>query len=152
MTVHALHWRTPGCSIDCIARSHDPAAHEAWGRMTSGPVVVRTGPLVVNLSAGTVVVDGDAVRLSRLEWRILEYLARQVGCLVTNDALISAVWGPACVNPTLMTRGPRHRGRVDLHMLRVRLAGLRRRLGPAGRLVTTVHDIGRRLEQERPLS
>ncbi len=39
--------------------------------------------------------DGEEVRLTPTEWRLLEPLARQPGHLVTHEELLRSAWGPA---------------------------------------------------------
>lgn len=50
-------WSSPGCAVTCAERRHDPVAHERWAyalallhaSIRERPVIVRTGPLVINL-------------------------------------------------------------------------------------------------------
>ena len=140
-------WRMPGCDDRCRPRIHDPYAHEAFGRMMAGPTLVVTGPLTVNLTDSTASVHGADVPLSNLEWRILVELARRAGQVVPAEHLIALVWGPEYVRPGLLLckRSGRHE-RADLHTLRVRITGLRARLGPAARRVVAVRGRGYQLD------
>lgn len=58
--------------------------------------------------------DGVAVRLTPTEWGILALLVRHPGKLITQQHLLSAVWGPAYEKET--------------NYLRVYMAQLRRKL------------------------
>lgn len=150
MTVSPItNWQLPGCGPACRPRQHDPIQHEEWGRQNAGPQVVETGPLTVNLTAGTATVNGGPVALSRIEWHLLAVLARRVGELITADELIVDVWGRNALSPSnIRRRANGYTERFDHHRLRVNIARLRARLGPAGRLVTMTIGRGYRLEVE----
>lgn len=136
---------------------HDPVAHEAYGarRADEGgeQYVVRTGPLVIDLSRQEAANDGHPLEFFRMrgqsmeqigtsqpsQWRLLEILAVNVGRTVTYRAL---AW---------MLFGCPEAGRYEFHHLRVIASRLRARMGDASRLVVTVPGIGLRLEKETPL-
>ncbi|GLZ79501.1 putative transcriptional regulatory protein KdpE [Actinorhabdospora filicis] len=75
---------------------------------------VQLGDAVVDLSAHTVVRDGEAIRLTKTEWSLLEILLRNPGKLVSQRQLLHDVWGPAYEKET--------------NYLRQYLAQLRRKL------------------------
>jgi two-component system KDP operon response regulator KdpE len=90
---------------------------------------------VVDFSAGRVTRDGQAVRLTPIEWSIVEQLARHPGQLVTQRQLLQRVWGPQYENET--------------SYLRVHLAAIRRKLEPEAarpRYFITEPGIGYRFE------
>ena len=62
--------------------------------------VVSFGDVVVDLSTKTVTRSGDRVHLTPTEWRILEFLARNPGSLVTRQALLKDIWGTEQVADT----------------------------------------------------
>jgi two-component system KDP operon response regulator KdpE len=65
----------------------------------SEPTGVRVGPWLVDLAAHRVTgTDGEQLRLTKIEWQLLERLARRPGQLVTQRQLLAEVWGPAFVN------------------------------------------------------
>jgi two-component system KDP operon response regulator KdpE len=69
----------------------------ALSRRTAGATeapVVEFGDVTVDLAARTVVRDGDSVRLTPTEWRVLEVLLRNPDRLVTREMLLHEVWGP----------------------------------------------------------
>ncbi len=66
----------------------------------SGAPVVSFGDVVVDLSTKTVTRAGERVRLTPTEWRILEFLARNPGSLVTRQALLKDIWGTEQVADT----------------------------------------------------
>jgi two-component system KDP operon response regulator KdpE len=75
---------------------------------------VETADFMVDLAARKVVRDGKEVRLTPTEWNILELLVRNAGKLVSQQQLLTQVWGQAYAKET--------------QYLRVYLAQLRRKL------------------------
>jgi two-component system KDP operon response regulator KdpE len=75
---------------------------------------VAIGQCTVDLAAHLVTRDGQPVRLTPTEWRLLEILIRHPGQLVPGRRLLTDVWGP----PYAGSR----------HYLRFHMAGLRRKL------------------------
>lgn len=59
----------------------------------SAEPVVRFGDVVVDLSAKSVEREGARVHLTPTEWRMLEFLARNPGSLVTRQTLLKEIWG-----------------------------------------------------------
>ncbi|MFG6444513.1 response regulator [Microbacterium sp. P06] len=53
---------------------------------------VRFGDVVVDLAAKAVTRDGARVHLTPTEWRMLEFLARNPGTLVTRQTLLKEIW------------------------------------------------------------
>jgi len=95
--------------------------------------VVSTDAFTVDLSKQRVTRDGDDVRLTPTEWKMLEVLVRNPEKLVTQQQLLSEVWGPAYAKET--------------NYLRVYMAQLRRKLEPdaaAPRHLLTEPGIGYR--------
>jgi two-component system KDP operon response regulator KdpE len=78
------------------------------------PAPVVTDAFTVDLAAKVVTRDGEEVRLTPTEWRLLEALVSRPGRLVSQRRLLSEGWGPGYVGET--------------HYLRVYVAGLRRKL------------------------
>ena len=60
--------------------------------------------------------DGVEVKLTRIEWNIVELLVRQQGQLVTTKTLLKTVWGPQYETET--------------NYLRVHMTHIRRKLEP----------------------
>ncbi len=100
---------------------------------------VETGPapapgLDVDTATRRVSVDGREVRLTNIEFALLQALARSPGTVLSRAQLLDAVWGPEFVG--------------DDHVLDVHVGNLRRKLedDPAApRFVETVRGIGFRL-------
>jgi two-component system KDP operon response regulator KdpE len=84
-----------------------------------GEPEAEIGPWVVDLTTHRVRPRdgaGPDLRLTPTEWRILELLVRHPGRLVTQQQLLSGVWGPGY--------------RKETNYLRLYLAQLRRKLEP----------------------
>jgi two-component system, OmpR family, KDP operon response regulator KdpE len=58
------------------------------------PHCIQAGEVAIDLDAGLVTRQGQAVRLTRTEYRLLEVLATNAGRLCTHRFLLEQVWGP----------------------------------------------------------
>ncbi|MCZ4275658.1 response regulator [Rhodococcus yunnanensis] len=76
--------------------------------------VVVTDSFTVDLSAKSVTRNGQSVHLTRIEWGVLELLARNRGKLVSQRELLKGVWGPQHERET--------------HYLRIYMGQLRQKL------------------------
>jgi two-component system KDP operon response regulator KdpE len=93
--------------------------------------VFSTGELTVDFGQHQATLHGKPVNLTPTEYRILAYLARNAGRVVTQDDLLTKVWGPAY--------------RDEAHLLRVNIARLRQKVErepSAPRFVLTRPGIG----------
>ncbi len=54
----------------------------------------ETGSLVIDYSQHIVSLNGHEIALTPTEYRIIAYLAQNVGRVVTQDLLLEHVWGP----------------------------------------------------------
>jgi len=62
---------------------------------SDGAQVVVTPDFSVDLAARRLRrSDGTDVQLTAVEWRVLEVLLRQPGCIVTREEILDQVWGP----------------------------------------------------------
>jgi two-component system KDP operon response regulator KdpE len=62
--------------------------------------LVTTPDFTIDFAARQVRRDGELVRLTPTQWRIVEVLVRNAGRLVTYEQLLHEVWGPAYGNET----------------------------------------------------
>lgn len=69
------------------------------GAASSDPVVTF-GDVAVDLTSKAVSRAGERVHLTPTEWRILEFLARNSGSLVTRQSLFKDIWGTDQVTDT----------------------------------------------------
>ncbi|MFN0069689.1 MAG: response regulator [Limisphaerales bacterium] len=113
--------------LRAVRRRNEPPAAEA---------VFTAGPLEVDRAARRVRVAGREVHLTPTEYALLRALCRHPGRVLAHRPLLTEVSGPNAAEQT--------------HYLRVHLANLREKLGPAGTLVRTEPGIGYRLLEESP--
>lgn len=76
--------------------------------------VFSTGDLTVDFDQHQAFMNGQPINLTPTEYRILAHLARNAGRVVTQDDLLTKVWGPAY--------------RDEAHLLRVNIARLRQKV------------------------
>jgi two-component system, OmpR family, KDP operon response regulator KdpE len=102
------------------------------------------GSLEINLASHVVLREGEEVRLTPIEFKLLCVLVRHPGRLLTHTTLLREVWGAAYEE--------------DRQTLRAHIANLRRKLDPTGGqppLIRTDHGIGYRFTDwsnaDRPL-
>ncbi len=100
--------------------------------LASSTGAVQVGPLRLDAAGRTVSVDTTAVDLTRVEFDLLHALATRAGAAVSRTWLVDHVLNPD------RDGGERT---LDVHISR-----LRRKLGAAGAMVTTVWGIGYRLQ------
>ncbi len=67
---------------------------------TASVPLVRFGDVEVDRAAKTVSRDGERVHLTPTEWRMLDFLARSPGSLVTRQDLLKELWGTEQVADT----------------------------------------------------
>lgn len=108
-----------------LRRLHAPAV-ATGGRLSAGPILV-------DQSAHRVTVGGKEVPLTATEFRLLQTLIERQGRVQSRAQLLETVWH---AQPDVRTRT------VDMHLQR-----LRRKLGPAGRLIETVRGTGYRFRR-----
>jgi two-component system, OmpR family, KDP operon response regulator KdpE len=78
------------------------------------PRVITAGPVTIDLDAKLVTRGGTPVRLTPIEYRLVETLATNAGRLCTHRFLLERVWGPGYGD--------------ESHYLRVYMANLRKKL------------------------
>jgi two-component system KDP operon response regulator KdpE len=96
--------------------------------------VITVGPVHIDQPRHEVTVDGQAVHLTPIEFKLLLELARSAGRVLTHHHLLREVWGPDAVEQS--------------QYLRVHVAALRRKIerDPARpRWLITEAGIGYRL-------
>lgn len=62
--------------------------------------LVRFGDVEIDRAAKAVTRGGERVHLTPTEWRMLDFLARNPGALVTRQDLLKELWGTEQVNDT----------------------------------------------------
>jgi two-component system KDP operon response regulator KdpE len=99
---------------ELVARVKAAIRRGASARSANEQAIVETGAFTIDFGAGVVIRNGQPVKLTPTEWHVLEVLATNVGKLVSQDKLLTDVWGAGYEGQT--------------NYLRVYLAQLRRKL------------------------
>jgi len=95
--------------------------------------LLTVGSITLDVPSRRVEVDGVEVPLTPKEYEVLLMLLRRVGSVVGRDELMREVWRTEWLGATKT---------LDMHV-----STLRRKLGDAGSLITTVRGVGFRLER-----
>jgi two-component system, OmpR family, KDP operon response regulator KdpE len=110
-------------------------------RRTAGvetlPADMTVGDLHIDFAKREVTTAGELVKLTRIEFDILAFLARNAGRVVTSRMLLESVWGPEYVG--------------DTQTLRVHVSHLRRKIGSPGEVqhyILTEPGVGFRFSDE----
>ena len=102
--------------------------------------VFTTGELTVDFGQHQAFLAGHPINLTPTEYRIIAYLARNAGRVVTQDDLLTKVWGPEY--------------RDEAHLLRVNIARLRQKVEAdpgKPRFILTRPGIGYTLAKQEPV-
>jgi two-component system KDP operon response regulator KdpE len=113
------------------------ALRHARGQTVTTDVVIDVGPIRIDQARHEVTVANQRVHLTPTEFRMLAFLARHAGKVLTHRQLLHEVWGPRNAHQT--------------HYLRVHMAALRRKLEAdptRPRWLTTEAGVGYRLVDE----
>ena len=82
----------------------------------SPPPIISVGDIEIDIAHRRVTRAGEDVDLTRTEFEILAYLARNANCVVTSRMLLEQVWGPEYGE--------------DTQTLRVHISHLRKKIEP----------------------
>ncbi|AOJ85323.1 hypothetical protein WS87_00885 (plasmid) [Burkholderia sp. MSMB0856] len=97
---------------------------------------IEVGEYVLATSKKTVYFRGSEFELPRIEYEIMELLAKNIGCIVSREMLVNRIWGKVIDQSTSRS--------LDTHIYR-----LRRRLGfqvDGGVALRAIYTVGYRLE------
>jgi two-component system phosphate regulon response regulator PhoB len=98
---------------------------------TTAPELLTRGQINLDIARHEVIVGGNPVVLTALEFRLLKTFLERPGRVQTRETLLSDVWG---IDADITTRT------VDTHIKR-----LREKLGPAGDIIETIRGVGYKL-------
>ena len=98
--------------------------------LSANEKTIEYGPILMNLDAHNVTVDGKDIILTALEFKLLKHLLKRRGRVQTRDQLLADVWG---LSSEVTTRT------VDTHIKR-----LREKLDKTGNLIQTIRGVGYR--------
>ena len=99
----------------------------------------QSGALKIDFSRRLVTLDGEEIQLSRKEYALLTMLAQNADHVVTQQHLLTDIWGPA--------------HRHDTHYLRIFVGRIRQKLGDdpaAPTFIRTEQGVGYRLVSDAP--
>jgi two-component system, OmpR family, KDP operon response regulator KdpE len=122
---------------ELLARLRAALRRATVAKVGAGEPVFEHQGLRVDVGMRTVELNGQEVRLTPIEWKMLAVLVTNVGRVVTHQQMLQEVWGPQCVEET--------------HYLRVYMSQLRRKLEPdpaRPRCLLTEPGVGYRLRGE----
>lgn len=97
--------------------------------------VVHSGPLEIDLSARTVKLNGRPIKLTFMEFKLMQILARSAGSVVSHQYLIEKIWG--------LTRRDAYRVRTLVYKVRQKIE----EDSSSPRIVIGDHGVGYRLHQ-----
>jgi len=121
---------------ELLARLRVALRHRARAGDAQSPRI-EVGDVTIDLEKRRVTRDGEVVRLTPIEYRLLTELARNAGRVLTHSHLLRQVWGPGYVQQS--------------HYLRVYMTQLRRKLeadSTRPRLLLTEAGVGYRMAEE----
>ncbi|MBS0203157.1 MAG: response regulator [Planctomycetes bacterium] len=122
---------------ELMARLRVALRHSAHLGAKSDAAVFHVGNLIIDQERREILLDGEPVRLTPTEYRLLLVLVRNAGKVITHRQLLKEVWGPNSVS--------------ENQYLRVYMGQLRRKLesDPARpRYLITEPGVGYRLVDE----
>jgi len=97
---------------------------------------LQVADLLVDEDAGEVIRDGVVIPVTATEMRLLAYLARNRGRVLSKTQILTQVWGYEAYDPNL----------VEAYV-----SGIRRKLeANGGRLIHTVRGVGYRMSETEP--
>ena len=102
------------------------------GRAAEKQQLIRVGGLEMNLGEHIVTADGIRIQLTLKEFELLRTFMTNPGRAFTREQLFQEVWGMDFCGETRT---------VDMH-----IRTLRQKLGPYGRRIETVRNVGYRME------
>ena len=105
-------------------------------RRTGAPqgevALLRIHDLIINPGRHEILVQGEPVNLTAIEFRLLHLLARRPGWVLTRAQIVEGVHGEDYP--------------VTDRAVDVKIVSLRKKLGPAARYIETVRGVGYRFK------
>jgi two-component system KDP operon response regulator KdpE len=80
---------------ELLARIRVALRHSAQTLGDQKSQIIDAGPVVIDLALHTVTRDGEEVKLTATEFKLLAYLAANAGRVLTNQSILSHVWDPS---------------------------------------------------------
>jgi two-component system KDP operon response regulator KdpE len=80
---------------ELLARIRVALRHAEQMQVQSKNTIIRAGSLEINLAEHVVKRNGEEIKLTATEFKLLAYLAAHAGRVLTHQAILSHVWDPA---------------------------------------------------------
>jgi two-component system KDP operon response regulator KdpE len=80
---------------ELLARIRVALRHSAQTLGSQKNQIIHTDRLVIDLAMHTVLRDGEEIKLTATEFKLLAYLAANAGRVLTNQSILAHVWDPA---------------------------------------------------------
>jgi two-component system, OmpR family, KDP operon response regulator KdpE len=80
---------------ELLARIRVALRHSAQTLGSQKSQIIRASPVVIDLAMHTVQRDGEEIKLTATEFKLLAYLAANAGRVLTNQSILAHVWDPA---------------------------------------------------------
>ena len=84
----------PFAPAELMARVQAVLRRSRLGATPTTAAVVRCGPIAIDVVRRRVTVDGEPVRLTPTEFKLLQHLAVNAGKVLSHTDLLTQVWGP----------------------------------------------------------
>lgn len=84
---------------ELLARIRVALKHSAQAMGTTKPLI-NAGPIQIDLTRHIVTCDGEEVKLTATEFKLLAYLAANADRVLTHQAILTHVWGDADADHT----------------------------------------------------
>ena len=95
--------------------------------------VMTLGDVTLDRESHRVTAGGQEIDMTNMEFKLLAFLMAHAGKAVTREVLLDDVWGIAYSGDTRT---------IDVHV-----RTLRQKLGDSGRLITTIRNVGYRMDE-----
>ena len=118
--------------ISTVLRRNEPQPVLVGGAGADG-TALKAGPLTIDTAKHEVTVEGDSVKLTLTEFKLLAALVGARGRVLTRDQLMDKAMG---TDVFVTDRA------IDVHV-----TAIRKKLGKASWLVHTVRGVGYRLQE-----
>lgn len=86
------------------------------GTATATEGVITTGGLSLDTRSGSVTLDGEEIELTSTEYKIVEYLMKNLGCTLSSDQIYNHVWNEDAVSSgnTITVHIKRIRNKIEI--------------------------------------
>jgi len=131
LTAGSDDYVTKPFSVKVLLARIEALLRRRGGGATGEAEIVVLGPVTADLATHTVTVDGEQMRLTLTEFRLLVSLIRAKGKALSRYELMSRAMGPGVMVTTRT---------IDVHV-----AAIRKKLGRFNAMIRTVRGVGYRM-------